>query len=242
MEGKRASKAHTSGTANHLASSFTDLMASLMVIFILLFVATVNNATKARQKKQDTVIEQLLGALKSALAKGGLDSGGVRRDEKDPFAVVIVMPEELLFGRGDRSVQPDGQAFLAKMIPALSNLLCGSDLRTHVESIVVEGHTDTTWVGTAQGQSGPEMNLELSQQRSMDVVRTSLVALREPAERDCFRRMLSASGRGQEELLDGISGDDARQRRVVFKIRTRQDSIPGLVSGLAQSMPPPGPR
>ena len=35
--------------SSHMASSFTDLMASLMVIFILLFVATLSNAAKKRE-------------------------------------------------------------------------------------------------------------------------------------------------------------------------------------------------
>src|ERR1700733_14776649 len=79
--------------SSHMASSFTDLMASLMVIFILLFVATLSNAAK----KRETTTEILLGALKSALANGGLDAGGIRKDDHDPYAVVIVMPDDLLF-------------------------------------------------------------------------------------------------------------------------------------------------
>src|SRR5258708_39559445 len=99
--------------SSHMASSFTDLMASLMVIFILLFVATLSNAAKRRE----TTTEILLGALKSALAEGGLDAGGILKDDHDPYAVVIVMPEELLFERGKWAVGDKGQDYLSKMVP-----------------------------------------------------------------------------------------------------------------------------
>src|SRR5262245_2003998 len=175
---RNARQRNEGGHSSHIASSFTDLMASLMVIFILLFMATITNAVIKRNTARETTIEKLLGALKSALSAGGLDPGGVRQDERDPYAVIIVMPEDLLFKRGDSKVGPTGQQFLAKMIPVLSGTVCSGDLKNKIANVVVEGHTDTTWsiVGVA-GADGPELNLELSQQRSMDVVRRSLALL-----------------------------------------------------------------
>ena len=220
--------------SSHLAASFTDLMASLMVIFILLFVATLSNAAK----KRETVTEQLLGALKEALAAGGMDAGGVRKDKRDPYAVVIVMPEDLLFRRAEWIVGPKGQDYLRRMIPVLSGIVCSPQMRLGVASVVVEGHTDTTWSAVAaDAEAGPEGNLELSQKRSMDVVRTSLSTLSPGPERDCFRGLLSASGRGQEELLDGVPPDDLQQRRVVFKIRTQQDTVDELAKSLVAVKP-----
>ncbi|WP_291980618.1 hypothetical protein [Luteitalea sp.] len=222
-----------------MASSFTDLMASLMVIFILLFMAVLSNAVAIKRNARDTTIEALLGALKSALAAGGMDAGGIRQDERDPYAVVIVMPEDLLFKRGDWSVGDGGRRFLLGMIPQLSSIVCTGELRGKVSNVVVEGHTDSIWsaVGVA-GVDGPQMNLELSQKRSMDVVRWSLAALVSGDERDCFRRLLSASGRGQEELLPDVPSDDSRQRRVVFKIRTQRDVIEDVATGLAGTVEP----
>jgi len=217
--------------SSHMASSFTDLMASLMVIFILLFVATLSNAAKRRE----TTTEKLLGALKDAIAASGMDAGGISKDDRDPYAVVIVMPEDLLFKRGEWTVQDNGQTYLTRMVPVLSGIVCSEDVRNKVASVVVEGHTDNVWSGvTPVGIDGPQLNLELSQKRSMDVVRWSLVALSGGAERDCFRRLLSASGRGQEELLPDMSGDDPRQRRVVFKIRTQQDTVDSVATDLSK--------
>jgi outer membrane protein OmpA-like peptidoglycan-associated protein len=215
-------------SSSHVASSFTDLMASLMVIFILLFIATISNAVVGGAKPETTV-EALLGALRAALEAGGMETGGIQKDVRDPSAVVIIMPEALLFRRGESNVGTPGQQFLARMVPRLSEVACRGGLKEKVSSVVVEGHTDSVWTAAILGGAdGPQMNLELSQKRSMDVVRWSLEALLPGPERDCFRRLLSASGRGQEEPLPEIAADDSRQRRVVFKIRTQQNSAPDL--------------
>ena len=71
----------------------------------------------------------------------------------------------------------------------------------------------------------------MSQNRSLAVVREILLVLDEgddpPSDedglRDCFLTLLSASGRGSAEPILDSTGhrDQARSRRVVFKIRVR---------------------
>ena len=60
-----------------------------------------------------------------------MDAGGIRKDDRDLYAVVIVMPEELLFKRGESAVEPKGQAYLGRMVPILSGIVC-SELRDKV--------------------------------------------------------------------------------------------------------------
>ena len=135
--------------SSHMASSFTDLMASLMVIFILLFVATLSNAAKRRE----TTTEMLLGALKSALAAGGMDAGGIRKDDRDPYAVVIVMPEDLLFKRGEWTVQQNGQAYLGRMVPVLSGIVCSDSLRRQSSQRCRRGPHRQRVVGCRSGRN-----------------------------------------------------------------------------------------
>jgi flagellar motor protein MotB len=187
IHNRRSRVARSEGEGSgHLAASFTDLMASLMVVFILLFVATVSNVAI----KEQTVTEVLLGALKAALANGGLDAGGATQDRNDPSAVIIVMPEALLFQRGNWVVEARGGDYLGRMIPVLSSVVCGSELKGQVGSVVVEGHTDTTWFAAKSPEEGAQANLELSQRRSMEVVKTGLATMPYGNTRDCFRRLL----------------------------------------------------
>jgi outer membrane protein OmpA-like peptidoglycan-associated protein len=194
-----------------------------MVIFVLLFVAYVSNASA----KGKTVQDDLLSQLRKQLNAIGLSPESVQRDARDRNAIVIVMPDSLLFDRGKKDVREAGQRALRRLMPLLSDVLCGPLMRPNIQTVVVEGHTDTTWAAASLAAFGPEsgrdFNLELSQGRSMEVVKTSLASLERPEQRACFRGLLSASGRGQEEPLPGVQGDDVRQRRVVFKIRVATD-------------------
>lgn len=210
------------GQSGHMAASFTDLMASMMVIFVLLFVAVVNNASA----KRDLVVDELLKSLKQRIGETGLAQRIIDKDPKDPNAILIIMPDSLLFDRGRAEIKPVGLNDLQNFIPLVAGILCAPEVTARVSGIVVEGHTDSTWNEVlVPPQTGPEKNLELSQSRSMEVVKASLRALEGNPSRDCFRQMLSASGRGQEELLREASPEDAKQRRVVFKIRVQQDAL-----------------
>ncbi len=207
------------GAGGHMAASFTDLMASLMVIFALLFVANVNNALASRRSVQDNLLKE----LREQLAGMGLGRDAIRQDERDPNAIVIVMSDSLLFGSDTAEVRPAGRRYLTDFMPRLATILCGTTFEQNIQTVVVEGHTDTTYKAGASANAGRAYNLELSQKRSMDVVKTSLTALEQESTLACFRGLLSASGRGQEEPLRGIRGDDPRLRRVLFKIRVHND-------------------
>lgn len=219
-------------SGGHMAASFTDLMASLMVIFVLLFVATVNNQRQTEKKKRDerrhTFLSDLRDDLRKTLQRQGVDPTSITLDnDANPFALLILMPDDLLGFELDKAdVKPAGQAYLRRMVPALTETVCAKSNREKIEFVLVEGHTDTTYRGAGTGDLatvGPVHNLELSQRRSMEVVRWSLAALQNPDARACFRGMVSASGRGQEELDTRWPGTDQRQRRVVFKIRAAKD-------------------
>lgn len=227
-----------------LASSLTDLMTSLAVIFILLFVASHNNKqhtlnialsdVEAMQRELDTLRKEteikkskLLLKLKEALAKfSGQETSAekqisVEEDRKDPLALLIIVPEGLLNFAIDRAeIPPKGLDFLQDFTPKLAKTACAEEFQDEIHSIVIEGHTDSS--GT------DKRNLPLSQRRSMTVVEESLRILQDEDSRTslhlrpCFLTFLSASGRGSSEpfLIDGREDKD-RSRRVVFKIRVR---------------------
>jgi len=201
-------------------------MASLLVVFVLLFVTTLNAGHGRRQVVQEELIKALRGQLEAA----GLDEHWVNRDGRDKNAVVIVFPDSLLFDLGKADIDSRGQRTLVLAVPRLADVLCSEQFHRNIENVVIEGHTDTTYRGAPATELARRKNLELSQQRSMTVVSQSLTALEDEQRRDCFRSMLSASGRGQEEPLPNVPGDDAKQRRVIFKIRVQSDLATALSS------------
>src|SRR5882724_9629701 len=103
-----------------LASSLTDLMTSLAIIFILLLVVSLNNAQQgidetreqlraaeknvddaqrvlaAAQQKTETTRNQILDALEKVLASFAKQGVKVEPDPKDPLGLLVLVPEGLL--------------------------------------------------------------------------------------------------------------------------------------------------
>ena len=198
-----------------MSGSFVDLMTSLAVIFILLLCASLNNAQQEGQTTRNSVLAEMQKELKDFLA-GGVE---VKSDPKDPLGLMILVPEDLLAFKLDQSdISPAGAAFLTAFVPRLSRVICEPRFSREINSIVVEGHTDSS--GTDRH------NWELSQKRSMSVVRQCLGVLDEAhttEARAVFLRLLSASGRGSADLIKGPSGEEysSLSRRVIFKLRFR---------------------
>lgn len=202
-----------SDNSSGLANSFTDLMTSLAVIFILLLCVSLNNAFQKGESTRQTILDKLKGELQS---EAGIE---VKMDETDPLAILVLVPQGLLeFEFGKASIPPKGIDFLKRFIPKLSSILYSDNIRNEINSVIVEGHADPK--GT------DEVNLKLSQDRSMEVVRQCLNTLAERSrERDFFLDVLSATGRGKRDLkyidTQKTIVDEPKSRRVVFKIRVR---------------------
>jgi outer membrane protein OmpA-like peptidoglycan-associated protein len=211
-----------------LSSSFTDLMTSLAVIFILLLCASLNNAHQESETTRNSILLEMRKSL-SDFASGGIV---VESDPKDPLGLLVLVPEDLLAFPIDKAeISSKGEVFLGTFIPKLSRIICSSRFAKEIVSVVVEGHTDSS--GTT------EHNVDLSQKRSMSVVRASLRVLGDDAlsaQKASFLRLLSASGRGSADLVTGPTGGENAplSRRVVFKIRVRSFEQRQIIEALGE--------
>jgi flagellar motor protein MotB len=207
--------------SDHLNSSLTDLMTSLMVIFILLLLVFISHTAS----KDAALTDVLLAKLKQDLEPQGFSENSIRPDPHDRNAILVIVPGKLMnFETQKADLQTEGRTFLQTHIPSFAAVLCSDEFRSSIDSIVVEGHTDSQKFGRTAEES-QNNNLKLSQDRSMAVVKEALSDLngREP-ERACFLEKLSATGRGEQ---DPEKTDD-ESRRVIFKIRIKAHEIEAL--------------
>ena len=202
-------------SADHLNSSLTDLMTSLMVIFILLLLVFVHRTAG----KDPAMTDILLKRLQQDLQPQGFSDRTIRPDPRDRSAILVIVPDRLMnFETSKSTLRPEGQEFLGRFIPRLAGVVCSDQFRKSIESIVVEGHTDTQPLTGHAREESQNLNLKLSQDRSMAVVEESLSDLAGlERERGCFLEKLSATGRGEQEQ----KATPEESRRVILKVRVR---------------------
>lgn len=200
--------------SSHTSNGMTDLMTSLVMVFILLFVAFITQSSSEAQTELQGHKDDVQAALQDHLRRLGLT---LEADLRDPLTLMIVIPENVLtfeFGQSRLSTQAD--RFLEEAMPFYAAAVCGS-LRDTIDSLAIQGHTDD--------RGGDAYNLQLSQARSLAVMVKGLevIQAQTPFAYQCFQEMTSASGRGRQELIYNSEHqvDREKSRRVIFKIRLR---------------------
>ena len=142
--------------------SFSDLMASILIIFILLFVFSIVNYQQSMSEAQQRIQEltstriKIITRLQEAFEKQDIN---IAIDTKTG---AIKLDETILFDTDKSELKPEGKKFLKKFIPIyLKILLEDEEIKKEISQIIIEGHTDN--------QGGYTYNLRLSQSRSLSV-------------------------------------------------------------------------
>ncbi|GAB4211600.1 MAG: OmpA family protein [Rhodoferax sp.] len=147
---------------------FGDLMAGLLGVFVLLWVGVLavqlDVVTQLQAEVQRRAAQaQQLQALEQALA-GPLAAGRITLQQGR-----IGISGRVLFALNSDQLQPEGQALLASLVPALRAYLAARD-----ELLMVSGFTDDRQIRDGNRQFAD--NWELSAQRALTVTRTLIDA------------------------------------------------------------------
>jgi len=214
-----------------LASSLTDLMTSLAVIFILLFVSNINNTHERGLSTRNQIVEELTKELNLIRKTESEEKVLVKPDENDPLGLVVIVPHKLLNFAVDHSEIPtQGRVFLSDFAPKLVKTVCSPKFQNEISSVIIEGHTDPT--------GGDMHNVQLSQNRATAVA-VEILTLAEQDQK-CFDKVLSVSGRGKAEVMEKVLSTEqmAEARRVQFKIRVRSSEEQPLAQQLSSDASP----
>lgn len=211
-------------------TSMTDLMTSLVFVFILLLVVFLSKAQGESINTRDEIKKQIIQELNF------LDKDDIVNDPEDELSVIVrVHTDKLKFKSGEYFLSQEGKQFLQKIFPGLVRVI--NKYEPRLESVKIDGYTDST--------DSDLPNMKLSQDRAFEVFNYGLNLLNTPLvssfERKSFINLTSASGWGERKLLpynevehryanpiideNGIPiiGDEKADssRRVEFKIRVK---------------------
>lgn len=200
--------------SSFLSAAFTDLMVSLAVIFIMLTVVFIREASSRSQKGK----EMVRSSLSEILKKNQLP---LKQDPNDPLVMsVSVRENDLKFQVNSANLSPEGAQFVESFMPGLTQQLCSEPMRSSVDAVIIEGHTDRSG---ENGEEGMRRNIKLSQNRSFAVLERALLSVKaDPKLTECLLSLTSATGRGSRVPVEvkGIYSADL-SRRVEIKIRVK---------------------
>jgi flagellar motor protein MotB len=208
-----------SGDSEHsaLSSSLTDMMTSLMVIFVLLLVNYLGNRQDEIQiarSKTDEMQEKLTTKLKDALVEG------VEVKKLDNYNLVVIVPEDKLqFETGKNELNDSATEFLSKFVPALLDIYVAFE--DDVSLINVEGHSDNKLRKDAANEY---YNWDLSQERASAVMKFIFNLRKGSLENEKFKSIALFGGRGPIECQYPEQADELLRktcRTVKFKIRLK---------------------
>lgn len=205
-----------SSSPSFIAGAFTDLMASLAVVFILLTVVFIRQASQASKRGKQAV----RSGLSEVLSRHNLP---LKQDPLDPLALTVSVGEDVLkFALNSAELSRQGAAFLDGFVPSFVQQLCVEPIHSSLDAVTIEGYTDRSGEGDVEGE-GTRHNIRLSQSRSYAVLDRALRTVRrDPVLTECLLNLLSATGRGSRSpIFEAGEYNADLSRRVEIKIRVK---------------------
>ncbi len=203
--------------------SFSDLMAGVLIVFILFFVMKINSEIKLRKIFEElfNVKEQIVKEIKKTFQANEnievLTDGTVR--------FFIEEQSKQWFKIGNSKLMEAGQEQLDEFTIKYIEILFSPKYREYIDRIEVEGHTDSSGKGTNE-ETNYLFNLHLSQKRAYNVAEyIHKSVMLSPDEKiniqlkELLRKKLTASGRSFIDIIKNDEGHESQllSRRVEFK-------------------------
>jgi outer membrane protein OmpA-like peptidoglycan-associated protein len=191
--------------------SISDLMAGILMIFVLLLISTLARLMEFdEQANKNRVI--IIEGLQAELQKANIDS------IIDPETGSMSLESSVLFTENSSQLKPKGKQFLDKLIPIYSQVIFQSDeISDEVLFLVIEGHADS--------REKPRKAMSLSMRRAESVIEYIDGMIFHYKGK--FLKKILAAGRGS---LDANSKLTAKQnRKVLFRFEFQSHDLTELM-------------
>lgn len=206
--------------------SMSDLMAGLMMVFLLISVAFMRYVQIERDKIKEVAVayQNTQVAIYEALEKefvNDLEKWDAEID-KSTLEFRFKSPE-VLFDTGKIDLKPVFRGILDDFFPRYIVIL--DKFRNDITEVRIEGHTSSIWSGAMSPEDAYFRNMELSQGRTRAVLQYLYIMPTISIHKDWMRQSFAAVGFSSGRLVVNESGseDSLRSRRVTFKVMTNAE-------------------
>lgn len=233
MRRRRASR--RSGHTNNFWQSYSDIMAALLLVFVLVLTGTMLQSHEEFERKQaeleealETIKEQEAQLAKIMGIRQSIIEALKEQFSEDELTIdtqtgAIVFNADLMFEFGSAKLSDKGKEYLTNFLPQYFGVLLSDEFSEYVAEITIEGHTDTV--------STYLYNLDLSQQRARNVAAFFLSdsqTLFSQEDLQLLRQLVTANGRSESDPIyedDGVTVDMDASRRVEIQFRLRDSEM-----------------
>ena len=221
----------TAQEENPFVLSIGDLMAALLLIFILLLSATLlmlqDKFGKATEEQEQA--KKIVSAYSDIRKKiyEALDEA-FKEDFKrwsakiiEETLVIRFKEPSMYFDPGKASLKEEFKDILIIFFPRYVKVLNDKKFRENIEEIRIEGHTSSEWYTDVGGKERYFLNMELSQNRTRSVLEFGLSQINDSEMKAWAKAKITANGLSSSKLIlkDGKEDKEA-SRRVEFRVRT----------------------
>lgn len=223
-------KSQTLSDENPFSLSLGDLMAGLLLIFVLVLAFLMLNLREQEDRLLDIVKaymklrEELYLDLKEEFEEDLEKWQAVLDREK--ISVRFREPT-VLFKPGSCEIQPAFQKILNEFFPRYLRILSGPKYVKNITEIRIEGHTSSEWSEAVSQEEAYILNMELSQCRTRRVLQYVLKIPEITGKKDWLKQYLTANGLSSSKLI--VNPDDTENpeesRRVEFRVRTNAEKL-----------------
>ncbi|UTW47398.1 OmpA family protein [Bacterioplanoides sp. SCSIO 12839] len=206
----------------------SDLMAGLMMVFMLISIVFMVNVETERNKIRDIAIlydhlrTQLYDDLNNEFAPD-MQRWGAELDKDLAFRFNNT---DVLFDQGKAELKPEFADILADFFPRYVNIITQPKYRDDILEVRIEGHTSSAWSGAASDDDAYIRNMDLSQERTRTTLGYVLGLNNVATNKDWLKTHLTANGLSSAKVVRSESGveNEEGSRRVEFRVRTDADS------------------
>ena len=217
---------------NPFALSIGDLMAALLLIFVLLLAATLlrlENIIETQTTVAEDYLatkENLIEALKEEFSEEFEKWGAelveevllIRFNQND---LIDSKGPKFFWGDGDWELTEDHVEILSNFFPRYIEVLTREEFKDEILEIRIEGHTTNKW--SSASEDSYLNNMKLSQDRTRSVLNFGLTTILNDTQRLWCQSRITANGLSFSRLLNKEDPGSAENRRVEFRIITNAE-------------------